>query len=158
MTEADGIDVNGSMVMNGGTVQIDGTESGGDSALDYDGTFEINGGVLVGVGNRAMAQVTSSGSSQYSIAVYFDTVQKAGSEIAVQDASGAEILSYMPQKQYNFFLFSSEELKAGDSYTVWVDRMQEQSVVLSDVVTVLGNVSEMGKGEFGGRDHGMKME
>ncbi len=156
--EGDGIDVNGSMVMNGGTVQIDGTESGGDSALDYDGTFEINGGVLVGVGNRAMAQVTSSGSSQYSIAVYFDTVQKAGSEIAVQDASGAEILSYMPQKQYNFLLFSSEELKAGDSYTIWVDRMQEQSVVLSDVVTVLGNVSEMGKGGFGGRDHGMKME
>lgn len=156
--EGDGIDVNGNMVMNGGIVQIDGTESSWDGTLDYDGTFEINGGILVGVGNRAMAQGTSSGSTQCSIAVYFDTMQKAGSEISVQDASGKEILSYIPQKQYDFFLFSSEELKVENSYTVLVDKKQEQSVLLSEVVTTLGDVSGMGRGGFGGRNPGIRPE
>lgn len=148
----DGIDVNGSMVMNGGVVQIDGTESGGDGALDYDGTFEINGGVLIGVGNGAMAQTAGSGSTQYSMAVYFDTIHEAGSVITVQDASGMEILSYTPQKQYNFFTFSSEALEKESTYTVLVDKTEEQSFTLTEVVTTSGKVS--GAGGFGGRNHG----
>ena len=150
--DGDGIDVNGSMVMNGGVVWVDGTESSGDSALDYDSTFEINGGVLVGVGNRGMAQTASSSSTQYSIAVYFDTIQEAGSVITVQDASGAEILSYTPQKRYNLFTFSSDKLEEGSTYTVLVNGTEEQSVTISDIVTTSGNVSGI-KG-FGGRNHG----
>lgn len=150
--DGDGIDVNGSIVMNGGIVQVDGTESGGDGTLDYDTTFEINGGVLIGVGNQAMAQTTTSGSAQNSMAVYFDTMQKAGSIVSVLDSSGKELLSYTSKKQYNFFLFSSEKLELEHTYMVLVDEVEQQSLVLSEVVTTSGNVSKM-QG-FGGRNHG----
>lgn len=150
--DGDGIDVNGSVVMNGGVVQVDGTESYGNGALDYDSTFEINGGILIGVGNSGMAQAVSSGSTQSCMAVYFDGMKDAGSVITVQDSSGAEILSYTPQKRYNFFVYSCDQLKIEDTYTVLVDGTKEQSFIMSDVVTASGNVS--GMGGFGGRNRG----
>lgn len=154
--DGDGIDVNGSIVMNGGVVQVDGTERYGDGTLDYDHTFEINGGVLIGIGNSAMAQTVTSGSTQSCMVFYLDTMREAGSVITVQDTSGAEILSYTPQKSYNFFTFSSDKLKMGDTYAVWIDGIEEQSLVLSDVITTSGNVS--GIGGFGGKNHGRMPE
>ena len=150
--QGDGIDANGSIVMNGGTVWIDGTESGGDSTVDYDNTFEINGGVLAGVGNRAMAQTATSGSTQFCMAVYFDTMQKAESVITVLDASGEEIFSYQPKKQYDFFTFSSDQLTAENTYTILVDNIENQSFVMSDKITIAGNAFSMGAGGFHGRD------
>lgn len=143
--DGDGIDVNGRVVMNGGTVWVDGTERSGDGALDYDSTFEINGGVLIGTGNSAMAQTVSSGSSQPCMAVYFDDMKEAGSIITVQNSLGEEILSYTSQKRYNFFTYSCEQLKIEDNYTVWIDGKEEQSFVMSEVVTTSGNVSGMGR-------------
>lgn len=152
--QGDGIDANGSIVMNGGTVRIDGTESGGDSAIDYDGTFEINGGVLAGVGNGAMAQTATSDSKQACMAVYFDTMQKAESVITVLDDSGEEIFSYQPKKQYNFFTFSSDQLIMENTYTVLVDQIEIQSFIMSDKITVVGDAFSMGVGGFGGGFHG----
>lgn len=153
--EGDGIDVNGSAVMNGGTVRVDGPEGSGDGALDYDETFEINGGLLIAVGSRTMAQTATSGSAQYSAAVYFTTEQAAGSTITVQDASGAEIFSYTPQKSYSFLTFSSEKLAADNTYTVLIDGTEQQSVTISEIITSVGNNAGMGgMGGHGGRNHG----
>ena len=44
----DGIDSNGYVVMTGGTVTIDGSTSSRDGAVDHNGTFEMNGGILIG--------------------------------------------------------------------------------------------------------------
>ncbi|MDR3318308.1 MAG: carbohydrate-binding domain-containing protein, partial [Clostridiales bacterium] len=62
----DGLDSNGSIVMSGGTVIVFGPTSGGDAAIDYDGTFKITGGTLISLGSSGMAQQPGSTSTQYS--------------------------------------------------------------------------------------------
>lgn len=47
----DGVDVNGDLEMTGGELYVNGPESGGDGALDYDGSFTLTGGT---VGRRGL--------------------------------------------------------------------------------------------------------
>ena len=51
----DGVDVNGDLEMSGGELYVNGPESGGDGALDYDGSFTLTGGTVVAVGSAGMA-------------------------------------------------------------------------------------------------------
>lgn len=52
----DGLDSNGNIVMNGGNVTVLGPTSDGDTALDFDGAFTINGGVLMAFGSSGMLE------------------------------------------------------------------------------------------------------
>lgn len=47
---ADGLDSNNDINMTGGTVEVYGADSGMDTAIDYDGTFTLDGGTLFGAG------------------------------------------------------------------------------------------------------------
>jgi len=115
----DGMDVNGSIYMNGGTVVINGPTSNGNGALDYDGVFEITGGLLVAAGSAGMAQAPSNGSSQPSIMMTFSTVQPAGKMFCIEDDSQKAVLGFIPEKEYQTIVFSSPELKQGTNYTVY---------------------------------------
>lgn len=56
----DGLDSNGNIVMNGGNVTVLGPTSDGDTALDFDGAFTINGGVLMAFGSSGMLETPTS--------------------------------------------------------------------------------------------------
>jgi len=60
----DGIDSNGSIEMTGGIVTINGPTESMNGAIDYLGTFNISGGVIVAVGSEGMAMAPSDNSSQ----------------------------------------------------------------------------------------------
>lgn len=47
---ADGLDSNNDIDMTGGTVEVYGADAGMDTAIDYDGTFTLSGGTLLGAG------------------------------------------------------------------------------------------------------------
>ncbi len=47
---SDGLDSNYDITMDGGTVEVYGANRSMDAAIDYDGTFTINGGTLLGAG------------------------------------------------------------------------------------------------------------
>lgn len=116
----DGIDVNGSIEMTGGTVIIHGPTSDRDGVLDYDKTFNIkNGGVLIGAGSAGMAQAPGTGSSQNSVALVLSSTYNAGTLIHFQKANGDELVSFAPGKNYQLVLFSSPELVKGNSYSVY---------------------------------------
>jgi hypothetical protein len=116
---ADGIDVNGQITMTGGTVIVNGPTNNGNGALDYDGTFTINGGYLVAVGSSGMAMAPGSSSSQYSIIVNLDTTQQAGTMVHIGTESGEDILSFVPTKTYQSVVVSSPEIVKGMSCSVY---------------------------------------
>ena len=64
--DGDGVDSNQDIVMNDGTLIVMGPESGGNGALDYDGSFAMNGGTLVAVGSSDMAMAPSTSSTPVS--------------------------------------------------------------------------------------------
>ena len=93
----DGIDVNGSIVITGGTVVIFGSTSEPEVPIDYLGTFNMTGGTIIALGLQGdEAQQPSSG--QYSFLARFSNNIPADSLINVSSDSGEEIITVKTRK------------------------------------------------------------
>lgn len=114
----DGIDSNGDLYMEGGTVLVEGPSGGGDGALDYDGEGTVSGGTILAVGSAGMFQTFSEESSQPMLVVYFDESRAAGSIISVKDSQGNQLTETETSKDFEALLFSSPELKTGETYYI----------------------------------------
>lgn len=116
----DGIDVNGAVEMTGGVVIVHGPAANMNAALDYDAGFTISGGLLAAVGSAGMAQAPGGASTQNSLLINFNAVQQAGTLVHIQDSQGAAILTFAPNKAHQSLAFSSPQLVAGETYTVYL--------------------------------------
>ncbi len=115
----DGIDANGSISMTAGTVLVHGPTSGANGPLDYDGNFQISGGLLIAAGTSNMAQAPSSSSEQNAILVFLNQ-QTANTVFAVLDENNNPILAFAPSISYSSVTFSSPDLMDGGSYEIYV--------------------------------------
>ncbi|MEF2966677.1 carbohydrate-binding domain-containing protein [Paenibacillus sp. M1] len=115
----DGLDSNGSIVMSGGTVLVNGPTNGGNGSLDYDGTFEQSGGLLIAAGSSGMAQAPSESSSQRSVMMTFPSTLEAGTLVTLTDSAGTPVLSFAPAKSFQTVVISSPDLKAGETYAFY---------------------------------------
>ncbi|WP_195940122.1 carbohydrate-binding domain-containing protein [Romboutsia sp. 1001713B170131_170501_G6] len=113
----DGIDANGTITITGGTTIVNGPENNGNGALDYDGSCDISGGILIAAGSAGMAQSPSSISSQNSVNAALSS-QQANTIIHIEDEKGNEVITFAPSKQYQSIIVSSPKLKTGSTYTV----------------------------------------
>lgn len=116
----DGLDSNGSIAMNGGTVVVHGPQSNPEVGMDYNGTCNVNGGLLVISGtNSNMTQAPSTTSSQYGIKVTTNSALAAATLFNLQDASGNSLVTFQPVRSYYSVVFSSAALVNGASYSVY---------------------------------------
>ncbi len=115
----DGLDINGSVRMTGGTVIVHGPTVNNNGAIDYLGTFEVTGGLLVAAGSSGMAQAPGTSSTQYSIIIAFPSVLPAGTIVHIETESGEDILTFAPNKPYQSLVLSSAELKPGATCVVY---------------------------------------
>lgn len=155
--DADGIDSNGNIDINGGLVYISLVGDGGNCALDYGsengGACRINGGTVVACGGSTMLETMSENSAQPSI-LYAGTTQAAGTEIALQDSSGKILLTYAAPNSFSAVLVSCPEMATGSTYTLTLgDTAQE--IPLTQVATTYGVSGGMGGGMDGNMGGGM---
>ncbi len=115
----DGIDSNGGLYFTGGTVLVNGPTSGGNGALDYQGTCEITGGVLIAAGSAGMAQAPGGSSSQNSLMVYYSSVQTANTLISLTDARGTVVAAFAPAKDYQTVVISAPALTLKETYALY---------------------------------------
>ncbi|MCM1544771.1 MAG: carbohydrate-binding domain-containing protein [Ruminococcus sp.] len=113
--EGDGIDSNGSITMNSGTLIVYGSVSGGNGALDYGGEFKMNGGTLLACGSSGMAQGVSSGSIA---SLHFNQKFNANSLCTITDSSGREIISFASPKSFDDVVFASGKLIKSAEYNI----------------------------------------
>ncbi len=143
--KGDGIDINGSILMTGGTVIVDGPTENFNGALDYLGELKVTGGFLLAAGSVGMAQSPSTSSSQYSMIVNFTARMQAGAILRLETADGTEVLTCSPAKYYQSVVFSSPELKKGTSYVLLSEEGTEEKTLfeftVSSIVTRLGSSS-----------------
>ena len=141
--KGDGVDTNGTLHVSGGELYVSGPENDGNSALDYDGSASISGGIVAAAGYSGMAQNFGSNSTQGSIMVTFDTALTEASEmeITLTDESGKTLLTYTPAKSYNCVVLSCPELAVGNTYTVSAG---EQSVEVTMDSLIYGETKGMG--------------
>lgn len=117
--DGDGVDVNGTIEMTGGSIIVNGPTSNGNGALDYDGAFNISGGFLIAAGSSGMAQAPSNTSTQNSLLLTFNGSLSAGTLFHIQTEGGQEVVSFAPSKSYSSLSFSSSNLLKGSSYDVY---------------------------------------
>ena len=161
--DADGIDSNGNIDINGGLVYISLIGDGGNCALDYGsengGACRINGGTVVACGGSTMLETMSENSTQPSL-LYAGTTQAAGTEITLQNADGETLLTYAAPNSFSAVLVSCPEMATGSTYTLTLgDTVQE--IPLTQVATTYGVSGNMagdrggnmggGMGDMGGR-------
>lgn len=144
-TGGDGLDSNAAAAINGGYIEAYGPENNGNSTLDFDGGFTINGGTVIAAGSAGMAQSPSEGSKQNSIVVTLNEKYRSGSRISLKDESGSILLSGVSAKSFDWICISNSEIKSGGVYTLCVD---EEEV---ETIEVTSSVSGSGISAFGGR-------
>lgn len=151
----DGLDSNGNIVMNGGNVTVLGPTSDGDTALDFDGAFTINGGVLMAFGSSGMLETPTSAQNGCCIVTTLGTVS-ANSAFSLMDSSGNVIMSYTPTKNYASAIVYSSDIKNGSTYTVTAGSITQSITVNSNVTTngVSGGFGGGQNGGFGGGQRG----
>lgn len=115
----DGLDVNGAIEMTDGLVVVHGPTEQMNAALDYDGYFNISGGVSVAAGSAGMAMTPSQTSSQNSTLIYFTSTLLAGTLVHIQNSAGEEIMTLALAKDSQTIAFSSPELVNGETYTIF---------------------------------------
>lgn len=140
----DGIDSNGEFYVGGGELYVAGPENGGNGALDYAGTGQIDGGVCVATGMSQMAMNFGSGSAQASVMVTLG--QTVSDTVVVKKADGTVLMQFTPGRSYNSVVISCSDMAVGDTLTVEAGSISKQ-------VEVTANASggNGGFGDFGGR-------
>lgn len=149
-SEGDGIDSNGYLVVNGGTV-ITLANPNSDSGMDSDSGTYVKGGTVVALGSTmdwARAD-GSEASGQAVMNLQFAASQSADEAIIVTDTDGRTVFAYDPDKDevagsnarwYRGAIISAPGLQTGESYYVYVggDVDGSETEGLYDVSTVTG--------------------
>ncbi len=121
----DGIDSNGSILVNGGETYISGPTNGGNSSLDYGGEATVTGGIFFAVGSSGMATGFGSNSTQGAIFVTYST-QSPGSTISLKNSAGEEIFSRTTEKDSGSLVLSCPGIQQGQTYSLTVGQITEE--------------------------------
>ena len=148
--DGDGIDSNGEFYMGGGVLYVAGSTNGGNGALDYAGTGQIDGGVCIATGMSQMAMNFGSVSTQASVLVTLE--ETVSDDVIIKNASGDVIASFTPGRSYNNVVVSCKDIAVGDTITVEAGSLSKQVEVTALITGGQGGFG--GPGGFGG--HGDK--
>lgn len=118
--EGDGIDSNGWLVINGGTLKSAACSHSGDAGIDSDMGIYLNSGNIMATGN--MLDRIEGGDATYAVFT-FDGSQKAGSVYAMKDEKGKVVAEWTAENDFRYLIVSGKNIKEG-TYTMWLGDKQ----------------------------------
>ncbi len=145
--EGDGIDSNGWLVINAGTVTAQACADSMDSGLDSAQGVYLNGGMVIATGHM-LDPLTPS----YQCGAVFSFAQRqaGGTTYVITDADGHEIMTFTPENSFTHLLMTSPALEPETEYSLTAD-----GAVLA---VAEGGMAMGGRGSFGGgMGHGPAM-
>ncbi len=113
--EGDGIDSNGWLVINGGTVISQACATSTDAGIDSNKGIYINGGKVIASGN--MLDHIADGEQTYVI-FNFANSQNGNNTYILKDSKGKVVGEYSPVNSFTHLIYADNELVDGD-YTLW---------------------------------------
>lgn len=144
-----------SIDITGGETYVSGPTNDGNSALDYNGTGTVTGGIFIAASSSGMAENFGDSSTQGVMMVTVNS-QAAGSAVSLSDSSGNELVSWTPEKEYTSVIISCPEITTGQEYTLTTG--SDTTQITMDSI-VYGSGSGMGgnPGNGGGPGNGGDM-
>ena len=125
--EGDGIDSNGWLVINGGTVIAQACSFSGDAGIDSDMGIHINGGTVIATGN--MLDHISESRQNYAV---FQFAGSTSGTFTLINNIGAKLLQQTITNSFTYLVISRPGLVAED-YTLWQDDTQLQGVATENM-------------------------
>jgi len=148
--DADGIDSNGDIIIDGGTVLVSlgGT---GNNALDFGsesgGQLFINGGTVIAAGSASMLESVSDDSEQCSATIVLEEQAETGTIVRAENADGTVILEQELPTSFDAVTVSTPEFVSGGSFTIMIGE-ESQNVTFDQTVMSAG--AQAGRMESGG--------
>ena len=131
--------------ISGGSLRIN-ASGDGISSLDYNGKAVVTGGIFASSGASGMAQNFDPSSTQGIIMVTLNP-QEAGTQIALKNSDGTELLSWKAEKEYSSVLISSPDIRQGESYSLTAGT--EEKTITMDSLVYGTDIPENGKAPVG---------
>ena len=131
--EGDGVDSNGYLVINGGTV-VSSANPGADAGLDSDLGSYVNGGIVIALGSTM--DWAESESEQVTMNLQFAEYKEKGSSIIVTKEDGSVVFAYDSSKdtisgentrEFMGAVISCPNFAVGESYNVYIGSYSENS-------------------------------
>ncbi len=116
--ENDCIDVNGSIVITGGTVILCATTATNTPVLDYDVSATITGGTFLATGLYQNAIQPFSATSTQGVVMVTLGRQNSHTALTITDSAGTALISHTPIYSYQTVVFSAPSVVKGATYTV----------------------------------------
>ena len=140
--EGDGIDSNGWLVINGGTLTSNGCGFSMDAGIDSDMGIHLNGGNIIASGN--MLDMIAGNEQPY---VVFSSRSRleGGITYTVKDAEGKEVGKYTPVNSFTYLIISYENMSDEGGYTLWSGETQ-----VAQGTSGMNGMGRPGMGGFGG--------
>ena len=139
--DGDGLDANGEIFINGGTLTVEGPVSRGDGTLDYASVCKITGGTFIGTGSAGMVQNPSEDSTQQVLVWNMEEPAETGTVISVYGSEGETVAEITLKKPAQWFAVSSPDLAAGGVYTIRAGDTEQQAR-LDTIVTQIPSGNE----------------
>ena len=114
--EGDGIDSNGWLVINGGSVFASACSDSADAGIDSDMGIHIGAGATVIATGHMLDRIESA--DQTYVVFQFSQPQSGEEQLKLRDANGVDVLTVSPKNDYSVLLYSGNGRKSGD-YTLW---------------------------------------
>jgi len=133
----DGIDSNGDVIMTGGYLIVYGPVTDMESTIDYDGTFEISGGLVIAIGSDGMLQSLSEESTQNSLVYANGETFDVGTMVTLTDSEDNVVLEIQAIKDIEAVVISCEEMVNGESFTLTVGS-ETYDFTITSTITSLG--------------------
>jgi len=114
--EGDGIDSNGWLVINGGTLTSSACDFSGDAGIDSDMGIHLNGGNILASGNMLDA---IAGNEQPYVIFMSRSALKGGVTYTVKDTEGSVVAEYTPENSFMYLVVSNAEMTTEGTYTLW---------------------------------------
>jgi hypothetical protein len=141
----DCIDSNGSVILEGGTLSVNGSNGDKSGAVDFTGSFLVTGGSLAASGREGLIKEPGSDSKQPSLMISFAAPVKAGSKIDLTGDSGKSVLAFTPEQDSQVLLLSAPDMALGKSYTLSVNGETVLTAELTGTVTAVTQDSNPAK-------------
>lgn len=136
--DGDGVDSNGWIKVDGGTLSIYGPISGMNGSLDSDKGILVENGDIIALGSRGMVETPAKNSTQPYININLSSA--VSSVIEVLDSDSNSLIKVTPNKKYQSVVLTLDSFELDKTYYVVVGETTYEAK-LTNVGTALGTNS-----------------
>lgn len=115
--EGDGIDSNGWLVINGGTVLAEACSDSADAGIDSDMGIHINGGTVIASGS--MLDRIEDGGQTWALFSLSKNTDSDNDTLYIKDEQENTVAEFEIKNAFSTLIFSSPDLKEDSTFTLW---------------------------------------